>query len=167
MRSGHVSFAGWPGGARAVAPELFRTRDAQVERQFDFLLRVFTPRTVFMEMGSEDGALAVRAASFVERAWCVEARRPASRPPCNLRSCGLGGVPLSSIDVAFSEAPENAEDVCRLLAADGVWFVYGRLVPAQLFREAGFRRVQYFAGSLRVPGALARISRTTTTAAFK
>jgi len=27
--------------------------------------------------------------------------------------------------------------------------------------------VQYFAGSLRVPGALARISRTTTTAACK
>ena len=151
----------------AAAPELFPDRDAQASRQFDFLLRVFTPRTVFMEVGSADGELSMRAASYVERVWCVEARRRVPRPPCNLRSCGLGGVPLSSIDVAFSEAPENAEDVCRLLAAHGVWFVYGRLVPAQLFREAGFRRVQYFAGSLRVPGALAGISRTTTTAALK
>jgi hypothetical protein len=40
-------------------------------------------------------------------------------------------------------------------------------VPARLFREAGFARVQYFAGGLRVPGALARVSRTTTTAAYK
>jgi hypothetical protein len=167
MRSHHIGFAGWPGGARAVAPELFRRRDAEVGRQFEFLLRVFTPRTVFMELGSPDGELAVRAAGFVERAWCVDAERPAARPPCNLRSCGLGGVPLASIDVAFSAGPENAEDLCRLLAPAGVWFVYGRLVPAQLFREAGFGRVQYFAGSLRMPGALARISRTTTTAAFK
>jgi hypothetical protein len=142
-------------------------RAGHLEQQFHFLQRAFTPRTVFMEVGSEAGELSARAASFVERVWCVEARRPVSRPPCNLRSCGLGGVPLSSIDVVFSERPENAEDICRLLASGGVWYVYGRLVPAQLFREAGFRRVQYFAGSLRVPGALARVSRTTTTAAFR
>ena len=173
-RASHLTVAGWPRGAgagsdvaRAVAPELFRRRDAEVSRQFDFLLRVFTPRTVFMEFGSADGELSLRAASFVERVWCVDAASRVPQPPCNLRSGGLGGVPLSSIDVAFSERPEHAEDVCRLLAPGGVWFVYGQLVPAQLFREAGFKRVQYFAGSLRVPGALARISRTTTTAAFK
>jgi hypothetical protein len=150
----------------AAAPALFTDRDAQASRQLEFLLRVFTPRTVFMELGSENGELSMRAASYVERVWCVEARRRLARAPCNLRSSGLGGVPLSSIDVAFSEAPEHAGDICRLLAPGGVWFVYGRLVPAQLFREAGFRCVQYFAGSVRVPGALARISRTTTTAAF-
>jgi hypothetical protein len=120
-----------------------------------------------MEIGATDAELALRAASFVERVWYVDAESRAARPPCNLRVSGMGGVPLSSIDVAFSERPEHAEDLCRLLAAGGVWFVYGRLVPARLFREAGFARVQYFAGGLRVPGALARVSRTTTTAAYR
>ena len=142
-------------------------RHPELDQRFDFLLRVFTPRTVFMEIGAADAELALRAASFVERVWYVDASCRAARAPCNLRTSGLGGVPLSSIDVAFSERPESAEDLCRLLAPGGVWFVYGQLVPAGLFREAGFARVQYFAGGLRVPGALARVSRTTTTAAYK
>jgi hypothetical protein len=167
MRANQVTFAGWPGGARALAPELFRKRAAQVSRQFKFLLRVFSPRTVFMEIGSADCEFSLRAASFVERVWCVDALSRMAQPPCNLRSAGMGGVPLGSIDVAFSERLDNAQDLCRVLAPGGVWFVYGQLLPAQLFREAGFARVQYFAGGLRVPGALARISRTTTTAAYK
>ena len=142
-------------------------RHPEVDQRFDFLLRVFTPRTVFMEIGSSDGELSVRAASFVERVWGGDAHGPVTRAPCYLRSSGLGGVPLSSIDVAFSERLENAADVGRLLAPGGIWFVYGQLLPARLFREAGFARVQYFAGGVRVPAALARISRSTTTAACK
>jgi hypothetical protein len=167
MRAHRLSFAGWPDGAQALAPELSRKRDAQVQRQFDFLLRVFTPRTVFMEVGAADCELSLRAASYVERVWCVGAASRAKRPPCNLRWGDMGGVPLQSIDVAFSQSAANAQDVCRLLAAGGVWFVYGGPVPAQLLREAGFTRVQHYAGGLRVPGALARISRTATTAAYK
>ena len=167
MRVNPVSFPGWPGGARAVAPELFARRDAQVSRQFDFLLQVFTPRTVFLEAGSADGELSLRAATYVERVWCVDAERPARRGPCNLRSGAMGGVPVNSIDVAFSESLQDPEDIARVLTGRGVYFVCGHLLPAQLFREAGFSRVQYFAGNLRVPGALARISRYTTTAAYK
>jgi hypothetical protein len=154
-------------GARYPVADRQEAGRREVGRQFEFLLRVFTPRTVFMEVGSADGELSVRAASFVERVWCVDAGSRVTRPPSNLRASSMGGVPLSSIDVAFSERAHDAEDVCRLLAPGGVWFVYGQLLPAQLFREAGFARVQYFAGGVRVPGALARISRTTTTAAFR
>ena len=164
---GQVTFAGWPGGARAVAPELFRKRDAQVGRQFEFLLRVFTPRTVFMEIASSDCELSLRAASYVERVWCVDAQSRVRQAPCNLRWDVMGGVPLRSIDVAFSESLVDAGDVCRVLAPGGVWFVCGQLLPARLLREAGFSRVRYFAGSLRVPAPLARISRATTTAACK
>ena len=142
-------------------------RHPEASQKFELLQRVFTPRTVFMEIGSSDCELSVRAASYVERVWCIDALRRVSRPPCNLRWDSMGGVPLESVDVAFSERFADPEDVCRLLAPGGVWFVYGELLPAQAFREAGFARVQYFAGSLRVPGALARISRTTTTAAYK
>jgi trehalose utilization protein len=142
-------------------------RHPELDRKFELLLRVFTPRTVFMEIGSSDCELSIRAASYVERVWCVDALARASHAPCNLRWDAIGGVPLQSIDVAFSERFADAEDVCRLLAPGGVWFVHGELLRAQAFRQAGFARVQYFAGALRVPGALARVSRATTTAAYK
>ncbi|HJY79073.1 MAG TPA: hypothetical protein VKE95_20690 [Burkholderiales bacterium] len=136
-------------------------------QKFDFLLRVLTPRTVFMEIGPRDCELSMRAASYVERVWCVDALRRVSQPPCNLRCSAMGGVPLQSIDVAFSERFGDPEDVCRLLAPGGVWFVYGEPLPAQAFREAGFSRVQYFSGRLRVPAPLARMARSTTTAGYK
>jgi hypothetical protein len=153
--------------SRALAPGFPARTDDDAARKFSFLLRVFTPRTVFMEIGSRDCELSLRAASYVERVWCVEALTRPSEAPCNLRWSVMGSVPLQSVDVAFSERPTAAHDVCQLLAPGGVWFVYGALLPAQLFREAGFRRVQYFAGGVRVPGALARVSRSTTTAAYK
>ena len=136
-------------------------------QKFDFLLRVFTPRTVFMEIGSSDCELSVRAAGYVERVWCVDAQSRAGQRPCNLRWDTMGGVPLQSIDVAFSERFGDPEDVCRLLAPGGVWFVYGEPLPAKAFRDAGFSRVQYFSGRLRVPAPLARVARSTTTAAYK
>jgi hypothetical protein len=156
-----LAFAGWP--AAQPAPG----RDQTLGRQLGLLRRVFTPRTVFMEIGSPDGELALRAAGYVERVWSIDARGPVGRAPCNLRSGGMGGVPLSSIDVAFSERVAAPHDVCRLLARGGVWFVYGRLVPAPLLRAAGFARVRYFARGLRLPAALARLSQAPATAAYK
>ena len=120
-----------------------------------------------MEVGSADGELSLRAATFVERVWCVESAGPIGRAPCNLRRSGLGGVPVQSIDVAFSESPTELESICQLLAPGGVHFIYGHLIPALVLREAGFSRVQYYAGNVRLPGALARISSHATTAAYK
>lgn len=131
------------------------------------LLPVFTPRTVFMDLFPSDCERALRAASYVERVWCIDPAERAGRPPCNLRIGGTGGVPLESIDVAFSERFENAHDVRRLLKPGGVWFIYGRLVPARALRAAGFASVRYFAGGLRLPAALARLSRTPVSAAFR
>ena len=142
-------------------------RTAEVNRQYRFLLQAFTPRTVFMEVGSADGELSLRAATYVERVWCVDCAGPVHRAPSNLRRGGLGGVPLRSVDVAFSESLTELESIQQLLAPGGVHFIYGHLLPAVLLREAGFSRVQYYAGNVRVPGALARISRHATTAAYK
>jgi len=86
-----------------LAPRQPDRREAETVRKFSFLRRVLTPRTVFMEIGSSDCELSVRAASYVERVWCVDAQRRVSRPPCNLRWDAMGGVPLESIYVAFSE----------------------------------------------------------------
>jgi hypothetical protein len=142
-------------------------REKELERRFDFLLRVFTPRTVFMEVGSADCGLALRAATYVERVWCIDHAGRVTRPPCNLRLGGMSAIDTESVDVAFSESLKNPEEIGRVLAPGGVYFIYGQLLPAQPFREAGFSRVAYYAGSVRVPAALAKISRNTTTAAYK
>ena len=142
--------------------------DAQ--RQFNFLLRAFTPRTVFMQIGAADPSLAVLAASYVERVWCVDAPARVARPPVNLRmlrSGGLAAMRSETVDVAFSEALKDLHEIHRALVPGGTYFVYGQLLPALLFREAGFSRVCYYAGGVRVPAALAKISSSTTTAAYK
>jgi hypothetical protein len=144
-----------------------KERDAQVARQFEFLLRVLTPRTVFMEIGSSDCQLALRAAGYVERVWCVDCASRPQRTPCNLRCSAMGGVPVESIDVALSERPENARELWQLLKPGGVWFVYGKRMPAPALRGAGFSRVQYYGGGVALPRALARFSRAASTAAYK
>ena len=167
MRSGPSAFAGWPGGARRVAPHLFERRDRELARQFDFLLRLLTPRTVFMEVGSADCELSLRVAGYVERVWCVESAGALERAPCNLRRGNLGGVPLKSVHVAFSERAECAAEIRALLKDGGVWIVYASAVNAAPLRQAGFARVEYYGARLRLPYALARIARSPVTAAYR
>ena len=160
-----LDFAGWPGGARALAPELFARSERELARQLELLVPLFTPRTVFMDLFPSDCERALAAASYVERVWCIEPAERPGRTPCNLRAGGMGGVPLSSIDVAFSERFDSAHDVRRLLKPGAVWFVDGCLVPRQALQAAGFRRVRYFGGAVRMPAAFARLSRAPVTAA--
>jgi len=161
------------GSPAQVAPEFFAQRDAEIARRFEFLLRFFTPHTVFLELGTRDCELSLRAAAYVDRVWSVDAPHGIARgvrPPTNLtllRAGGLAAIAPGSVDVAFSEELKEPERVHRVLAPGGVYFIAGQLLPAQLFREAGFSRVSYYAGGMRVPAAFARISRTTTIAAHK
>jgi hypothetical protein len=138
-----------------------------VGEAFDFLLRVFTPRTVFMEIGASDCELSLRAATYVDQVWCIEACAGVARAPSNLRLGGMEAVPSQGVDVAFSTTLKRPEEILRVLRAGGVYFVYSQLLPARLFREAGFSRVQNYAGNIRVPALLAKISRSTTTAAYR
>lgn len=160
------------GSPAPVAPEFFALRDAEIARRFEFLLRFFTPRTVFLELGTRDCELSLRAATYVDRVWSVDAPHGITRgvrPPTNLRvlrAGGLGAIPPETVDVAFSEDLKDPERVHRVLAPGGVYVVCGQL-PPQVFREAGFSRVVYYAGRARVPASLAKISRATTVAAHK
>ncbi len=161
------------GSPAHVAPEFFAQRDAEIARRFEFLVRFFTPRTVFLELGTRDYELSLRAATYVDRVWSVDAPHAITRgvrPPTNLRllrTGGLSAIPSASVDVAFSEELKDPERVHRVLAPGGIWFVAGPLLPAQLFREAGFSRVVYYAGRVPVPLSLAKMSRAITVAAHK
>ena len=68
----------------------------------------FTPRTVFMEIGSPDAALALRAASYVERVYSIDVSGHLMqnlRAPCNLRVVLCNGIriplPEAAIDIAW------------------------------------------------------------------
>lgn len=161
-----LSYAG-AAGAAPVTPELRARSSIEVARQFAFLLRVFTPLTVFMEVGSPDCDLAACAASYVERVWCVDSAPGLRRQPCNLRSTSLNGIAEGTVDVAFSTSLKDPMEIQRVLSRNGIYFVYGQLLAPHVFREAGFSRVRYFAGNRRVPAALARLSAVATTAAYK
>jgi hypothetical protein len=143
---------------------------ARGDRQFPLLERRFTPRTVFMEIG---GALALRAAGYVERVYAVDVsgrlvhRVPA---PCNLRPVLCDGVripvPEASVDLAWSGAfmdqlhPDDAHlhlrSVLRSLVAGGEYLCQSG-APREVRRRmlaAGFGAVACYAGALRVPWPL-------------
>lgn len=94
---------------------------------FRLLLPFFTPRTVFLHVGAGDGALALLAASYVERVYAIGvtqklARRP--KLPTNLR---FAWPRYGEVDVAFSERaqPQWAGQIRATLAPGGKYFVLG------------------------------------------
>ena len=92
---------------------------------FRLLLPLLTPRTVFLHVGAGDGALALLAATYVERVYAIGvtqkfARRP--RLPTNLR---FAWPRYGEVDVAFSERPQPqwAGQIRSTLAPGGQYFV--------------------------------------------
>ena len=133
--------------------------------QFQFLLRFFTPRTVFMHLGAGDCSLALRAASYVERVYALDASREVLcgvRLPCNLRLARE--LPVEErVDVAFAtrgpgDGSAALDGICRSLAPGGSYFCTGpvRRTRRRLL-DAGFSQVRFYAGTLRIPYSAARL----------
>ena len=135
----------------------------EVERQFRFVRRALGLRSVFMQIGAEDCALARRVAGDVERAYAVARERPLSAPPQapNLvhvfSEGGALPVPEGSVDVAFSQgllerlhpalALEHLGAVRRALSPAGAYFC----ITANRLRgaSAGAKEYRYSAAELR------------------
>jgi len=147
-----------------------RERNDEVDHQFSFLRRFFTPRTVFMHFGAGDCSLALQAASYVERVYAVDAQEGIAsgvRLPCNLRfvdSRDLWTVGGCAVDLGFSDGLPAARlrEICWCLAPRGAFVFQSnekpRLVRAQL-RDAGFSAVRssFLANLLRNPAMLEAI----------
>jgi hypothetical protein len=123
------------------------SRAAEVERQIGFLRRFFTPRTVFMHVGAADCALALQAASYVERVYALgvqDGLTSGLRLPLNLRL----GIAREPVDIAFSEQfdPSILRPIRNALAPGGRYFFYVdgeyRQVRRQL-RDAGFSDTRF------------------------
>ncbi|HEU5176178.1 MAG TPA: class I SAM-dependent methyltransferase [Burkholderiales bacterium] len=122
----------------------------------------FTPRTVFMEIGSPDQTLALRAASYVERVYSIDVSgqlAPSRRAPCNLRLVGCDGVripvPEGSVDIAWGgdfpdrlqpeAAAEHLQSVHRGLAHGGEYLFTTQQPVAEVRKRlfaAGFSVVR-------------------------
>ena len=134
----------------------------QAEDPYAMLEARFTPRTVFMEIGSADQTLALRAASYVERVYSVDVSgqlAQSRRAPCNLRLVGCDGVripvPEATIDIAWSgdfidrlqpdAAAEHLQSVHRSLARGGEYLFTTLQTVAEVRRRlfaAGFSVVR-------------------------
>jgi hypothetical protein len=156
-------------GYRAVPfLEKLKKRNTEVERQFAFLRRLFTPRTVFMHFGAHDCALALQAAGYVERVYAIDAldgiAREAARSvrlPCNLRfvdSRDLRSVGEGTVDVSFSDRLPVAglRDIHAKLAPRGKYVFQLNAMRREVrerLHEAGFSgvRIPFLANLLHNP----------------
>jgi hypothetical protein len=150
-------------------PFRFSGAAASSQDDFAFLVRRFTPRTVFMHIGAAIGGevsrLALEAASYVERVYAVDASGGLLQNllgPCNLRlvrgDAARLGVPQASVDVAWSgafmdalgaaDAREHLDAVRRSLAPGGKYFFCGRAPSPEMFLEAGFWKLRCYYGAL-------------------
>jgi hypothetical protein len=147
--------------------EKIEKRSSQVERQFAFLLRFFSPRTVFLHYGAHDCALAFKAAGYVERVYAVDVSPGVTdglRLPGNLRlvdSRDLWTVGEGAVDVSFSERlpATRLGEVRKHLAPSGVHvFQANEQAPRlrELVRSAGFAgiRTHFLANLLHQPRLL-------------
>ena len=125
-------------------------REGEVERQFSFLQRFFSPRSVFLHYGASDCTLALKAAGYVERVYAVDVAPGVTdgvRLPCNLRlvdSRDLWTVGEGAVDVSFSERlpAGNLHDLFKCLARGGV-HVFGSCIGfREVVRRAGFARIR-------------------------
>ena len=148
-------------GAALRTPLGFASRNKS-EDPYAMLEARFTPRTVFMEIGSADQTLALRAASYVERVYSVDVSgqlAQSRRAPCNLRLVGCDGVripvPEATIDIAWSgdfidrlqpdAAAEHLQSVHRSLARGGEYLFTTLQTVAEVRRRlfaAGFSVVR-------------------------
>jgi len=150
---------------------------ARSKKEFGFLERRFTPRTVFMEVGGSDCALAQHAATFVERVYAIDVSGQFIHnvlAPSNLRLVLCDGVripvPAATVDLAWSgafmdhlhpdDAAEHLQSVRRALAGDGQ-YLCETASPGDTRRRmlaAGFSAVRISLLSLlRKPARLAAI----------
>jgi hypothetical protein len=122
----------------------------------------FTPRTVFMEIGSADAALALRAASYVERVYSIDVSGHLVqnlRAPCNLRLVLCDGIriplPGAVVDIAWggdfmdhlhaADALEHMESVRRGLVEAGEYHFTTQQPAMEVRRRlfaAGFSAVR-------------------------
>jgi hypothetical protein len=142
-----------------------RRRD--VVRILAFLKPRVRLESVFMEVGCGDCALSRKIAGDVERVYALEVSEDLmgrlGGPPNLVRIVHDGvriPVPEAAVDVAYSPrlVISQLPGLCRALKDGGVFWTTSKGPAAELravYYDAGFSKVRFYVGALRVPYLLA------------
>lgn len=159
-------------GAAAAArfdAEQFERRERDAERELRMLLPFLDLYSVYLEIGAGDCALARKAAGYSDRVYALDVADDLmgrlGGPP-NLVRMVFDGVrvplPEEAVDVAYSRALVISQlpSICNALRDGGVYFTSSKGPASELrraFLDAGFSRLRFYVGALRVPYLLARV----------
>jgi hypothetical protein len=152
-----------------VDAKYIEDRQRDVARQLAFLKRRVRLESVFMEVGCGDCALSRKIAGDVERVYALEVSEDLmgrlGGPPNLVRVLHDGvriPVPESAVDLAYSSrlVISQLPGICRALKDGGAYWTSSAGPAAELrnaFYDAGFSRVRFYVGAVRVPYVLARV----------
>ena len=156
-------------GRIRVDAEYIGRRSRDIARELTWLGRYFDLHTVFMHVGAGDCTLARKSAGDVERVYAIDVSEDVmgrlGGPPNMVRVVHDGvriPVPEASVDLAYNRqlVLSQLPGICRALRDGGVYWTYAN-APARelrrLFLEAGFSKLRFYVGPLRVPYLLALI----------
>jgi SAM-dependent methyltransferase len=153
-------------GARFDA-ERFERRARDAERELRALRRHLDLNATYLEIGAGDCALARRVAGYADRVYAVDTSEDMmgrlGGPP-NLVRLAHDGVriplPGESVDVAFSRelVISQLPGICNALRDGGVYVTCSQGPACELrkaFLDAGFSKIRFSVGIVRVPYVLA------------
>jgi hypothetical protein len=145
----------------------FAQRERDAERELKALRGVLDLHKVFLEIGAGDCALARRVAGYAERAYALDISDDMmgrlGGPPNLVRMMHDGvriPLPQAEVDVAFSRylTISQLPGICNALK-DGGLYITSSKGPAselrQVFLDAGFSKLRFYVGGVRVPYLLA------------
>lgn len=145
----------------------FAKRERDAERELKGLRSALDLHKVFLEVGAGDCALARRVAGYAERVYALDISDDLmgrlGGPPNLVRMMHDGvriPLPQAEVDVAFSRSLTISQlpGICHALKDGGVYLTSSKGPAAELrevFYDAGFSRLRFYVGGVRVPYLLA------------
>ncbi len=164
-----VDAIGTSAGSLRFSEAQFAQRERDAERELKSLRRSLELTSVFLEIGAGDCALARRVAGYVERVYALDVSDDLmgrlGGPPNLVRMMHDGvriPLPAGELDVAFSRSLTLSQlpGICHALKDGGVYLTSSKGPAAELrevFLDAGFSKLSFYVGAVRVPYLLARV----------
>ena len=158
-----------PAASLRFSEAQYAQRERDAERELKALRSVLDLNKVFLEIGAGDCALARRVAGYVDRVYPLDVADDMMArlggPPNLVRMMHDGiriPLPEAEVDVAFSRhlTISQLPGICHALKDGGVYLTASKGPAAELrevFFDAGFSRIRFYVGGLRVPYLLARV----------
>lgn len=154
-------------GALRFDADYHARRERDAERELRSLRPALDLHGIFLEIGAGDCTLSRRVAGYVERVYALDISDDLmgrlGGPPNLVRMMHDGvriPLPEGALDVAFSRqlVISQLPGICHALKDGGVYFTSSKGPASELreaFLDAGFSKLRFYVGALRLPYVLA------------